>query len=124
MGCEFGPDCVRNRNVFGDHEHILGRMKNIRQSQGPVNPFSDLKDGIIAEGKHFVERKGCIGQQDLAFKRTSELLNMFLERRESALDKGTLTQDFGSVKICLKGIQMDCVGHSINDYITHFKPRE
>jgi hypothetical protein len=45
-----------------------------------------------------------MGEQDLAFKGTSELLNMFLERREFPLDKGALKQDLGPMEIGLKGI--------------------
>ena len=121
MGRELGPDRIRNRNVFGDYENILGRMENIRQGQGPVYALLHLEDGIVGEWEHFVERKGCVGQQNLAFKRTAEKLDMFLERGKPPLCKRALAQDLGAMEIGLKGIQVDCVGHSKNDWNNTFK---
>ena len=94
---QLGPDGIRNGNIFCNDQYILGRMKNIRESQRPVRAFSHLKGRVVYKGQQLIERKGCACQQYLAFKRGSQGLDIVHERRELALDKGTLAQDLCAV---------------------------
>jgi hypothetical protein len=50
-------------------------MKDIGESERPVNTFSNLEDGIVGDGQVFTEVQGGIGEEHLAFKRMVEVLD-------------------------------------------------
>jgi hypothetical protein len=70
-----------------------------------------MKNRIVGvrHGLHNTDR--CVGQQDAALERLTELFDVVLQRRGFSFGPGALQQNSGAMKVRLEGIDVDGVCH-------------